>query len=166
MIEIQQRIQRAVESILDNEALTADLDDQAARVLLDWGVGLTQQIVGQTLEMDEAQAEQATYQPMRALRKMLRSANKWANAPGEKNLRKVLDQAPNVYGSRYRQPSDQQLGDFMAQIPSTPLERVTALQRFVNGEEIVPAAGKEPMKEPDTARGDARRASHKKIDGC
>ena len=120
MIEIQQRIQRAVESILDNEALTAGLDDQAARVLLDWGVERTQKIVAQTVEMDDAQAEQATYQPMRALRKMLRSANKWAIGPGEKNLIKVLDQAPIVYGSRYRQPGDQEVSDFMAHIPSTP----------------------------------------------
>ena len=35
MIKIQERIQRSVESILDNEALSADLDDDAARLLLD-----------------------------------------------------------------------------------------------------------------------------------
>ena len=37
MIAIQERIQRTAESILENEALTADLDDEAAQVLLDYG---------------------------------------------------------------------------------------------------------------------------------
>ena len=35
--EIRRRVERAAESILENERLTADLDDQAADFLLDWG---------------------------------------------------------------------------------------------------------------------------------
>ena len=41
MNAIQHRIQRAAESILENEALTEDLDDTAANVRIDWGVMLT-----------------------------------------------------------------------------------------------------------------------------
>ena len=49
MAEIQQRIQRAAESILENEALSADLDDDAAKLLLDWGVKRAEQIAIQTI---------------------------------------------------------------------------------------------------------------------
>ena len=142
MIEIQGRIQRAAESILDNEALTSELDDEAAKVLLDWGLGLARQIAGQTIEMDEAQAEEAMYQPMRSLRKMLRGANRWANGPGEKNLRRVLKEAPIVYGAGYRQPDEQRVDTFMGRVAPSAPERVMALRSFLEGKPDDPPRGR------------------------
>ena len=136
MYQIQKRIQRAAESILENEALSADLDDDSAKVLLDWGVSLSRQITIQTVEMDDAQAEQAMYRPMRALRKMLSIANKWTNGPGEKNLRRMLEQAPDIYGSEYTPPGDEELRAFMVQIPAGSIERLNALQRFIQGDQV------------------------------
>ena len=135
MIEIQGRIQRAAESILVNEALSADLDDDAAKILLDWGLTRTQQIVGQTIEMDQFQAEEAIYLPMRALRKMLRNANKWAMDPGENYLEKIFEQASVVYGLGFVQPNDAQQSAFTNQIPSAPSERLIILQKFVEGDQ-------------------------------
>jgi len=142
MVEIQQRIQHAAESILENEALSADLDDDAAKVLLDWGVMLSQQIAVQTVEMDDLQAEEAMYGPMRALRKMLRTANNWTNVPGEKNLRRILDEAPMVYGAGYVGPSDEEISAFMALTLAAPPKRLIALQSFLEGKDKI--RGKDP----------------------
>ena len=163
MIEIQSRIQRAAESILENEALTADLDDAAAKLLLDWGVTLSQQIAIQTIEMDESQAEESMYGPMRALRKMLRGANNWAIAPGEKNLRRILETAPMVFAG-YTDPSDEELKAFIAQTPLTKPERLIGLQRFLEGNRGEhPGEGKQ-LEKPDTNSISQDVKLHKKID--
>ena len=163
MIEIQRRVQSAAESILDNEALTADLDDDAAKLLLDWGVGFARKIVGQTVEMNDAQAEDAIYQPMRSLRKMLRGANKWANGPGEKNLRRVLKEAPNVYGHGYTQPGEDEIDALMGQIPPTAPQRVMALKNFLEGKPYELTGDEEAAETPER---ESVRSSvgHKRID--
>ena len=138
MTEIQTRLQRAVESILENEALTADLDDEAAQVLLDWGVKQAQAIASETIEMDEAQAEEAIYHPMRALRKMLRYVNKWAVDPQESTLARIVEQAEIIYGSS---PDEGQQALFSAQIPGDVIERVSMLRSFIEGEDRDPYGG-------------------------
>ena len=131
MTEIQQRIQRAAESILENEALTADLDDDAAKALLDWGVKQAQAIASETIEMDDAQAEEVMYQPMRALRKMLRTANKWAVDPQEMTLARIMKQAEIIYGNC---PTEEQQAAFLMAIPQDTTARVHALRGFVEGD--------------------------------
>ncbi len=131
MIESQKRIQRTAESILENEALTAGLDDDAAKFLLNWGVERAQVIASETIEMDDAQAEEAMYQPLRALRKMLRAANNWATDPQERNLGRIMKQAEIVYGSS---PSENQQADFLIQIPQDQFGRSKALRIFLEGE--------------------------------
>ena len=133
MIDIESRMQSAAESILENETLTADLDDTAAKVLLDWGVGLSQQIANQTIELDQSQAEEAMYPPMRALRKMLRGANMWSNDPQESNLGRIFNQAAIAYGSGFVQPGDDKLYAFTTTISTNPSERLIALQELVEG---------------------------------
>ena len=106
---MDQRITRAAESILDNENLTADLNDEAAQMLLDWGLSRAKEIVYHTVEfIDDEQAEEAMYRPMRALRRMLRTNNKWSakvqkhdQDHGVTALKRILDQAETVYGAAY-----------------------------------------------------------------
>ena len=133
MIEIEQRIQRAAESILENEALTAGLDDEPAKLLLAWGIDLAQKITAQTAGMDDIQAEEAAYRPMRALRKMLRGANQWTLDPQERGLGRVLRQAPSVYGADYSLPTDDQQRDFLSAVPTGAANRLVALRAFVEG---------------------------------
>lgn len=131
MVEFKQRFQRAAESILENETLTADLDDEAAKVLLDWGVAQAQSIASETIEMDASQAEEAMYRPMRALRKMLRAANKWVIDPKENNLGRIGKQAEIVYGSS---PNEEQQAAFAAQIPEGATGRLIELRNFIEGD--------------------------------
>ena len=137
MTDIQARLQRAAESILDNEALSADLDDEAANVLLDWGVALAQQIASETIELDDATAEEMIYQPMRALRKMLRAVNQLALAPNEEGLTKIISQAESVYGIAYVLPDEDQHAQWMQQIyllGDNPTKIICELRDLIEGQ--------------------------------
>lgn len=137
MTVIQARLQRAAESILENEALTADLDDEAAQVLLDWGVTLAQRITSETIELDQAAAEEATYQPMRALRKMLRQINHWANNPEISGLEKIIEQAAITYGAGYAASGSDLQAQFSDQIRTgalNPAENIRQLRAFIENQ--------------------------------
>jgi FAD/FMN-containing dehydrogenase len=128
---LKQRAQRAAESILENEALTAELDDDAAKELLDWGVSLAQQIAAATIEMDEAAAEEAMHQPLRALRRMLKQTGQWIAAPDQANLDALLGQAALVYGDRLHAPTGNLKTAFLANLPASPAEKIQRLRRLL-----------------------------------
>ena len=137
MSTIQARLQRAAESILENEALTAELDDEAAQVLLDWGVAVAQRITSETIELDEVTAEEATYQPMRALRKMLRQINQWAANPEIFGLEKIIEQAVIAYGAGYAAPGSDLQAQFSDQIRTAaqnPAENIRQLRTLIENQ--------------------------------
>ena len=128
------RLRRAAESILENEALTANLDDDAAAVLLDWGVTLAKRIAASAAGLDDAAFEEATYPRMRALRKMLRYINRWAPAPDSRGLEKIITQAETTYGPGYAAPGAGAREQFLAQINTggrTPVRAITQLRRLL-----------------------------------
>jgi hypothetical protein len=131
MSTVQERIQRAAESIIENEALTADLDDEAAKLLLDWGITCAREIAGKTADLDDDAAEEAMYRPMRALRKMLRTAGKWANDPQERTLARIMKQAEIIYGSC---PTEEQQAALLAVIPQDTTAKIQVMRNFVEGE--------------------------------
>ena len=97
MYDLEKRLKLATSSILENEQLTADLDDEAADQLLQWGLALAEKIVMTTEDLPDEQVEDATYTPMRALRKMLRAVNNWASSHDDQQLARVLEQANVVH---------------------------------------------------------------------
>jgi len=133
------RAQLAAESILENEALAADLDDEAGKILLDWGVTLAQQIATEAMEMDEVAAEEAMYQPMRALRKMLRATNNWTMSPDDVGLQKIIEQARVTHGPDYVSPGPDQQAQFMDQVnlwSDNPSEMIRQLRQFIENQTI------------------------------
>jgi hypothetical protein len=66
MYEVSQRIERAAESILENERLTADLDDAAAQVLIDWGLACAELIAGSTDGKKVTPRRRRSYHPVHA----------------------------------------------------------------------------------------------------
>ena len=62
MSDLEYRQQRVVELLLEDESLTAELVDEAARSLLDWGVAQAETIAQQAEELsqDEISARLAT----------------------------------------------------------------------------------------------------------
>ena len=109
------RTRRAVESILENEALTDNLDDDGASVLLQWGMTLAQRIAAETAGLDDETAEKTMYPQMRALRKMLRRINRWAAAPDSRKLEKIIGQAGIIYGAGYEPPGTEECELFSRQ---------------------------------------------------
>lgn len=77
MDEITQREARASESILENESLTAGLDDETAQALLDWGLACARLVARSTAGMDDEAAEEAMSPRLRAARQLMRQVRRW-----------------------------------------------------------------------------------------
>lgn len=142
-MDIQNRIQRAAESILGNEAISAGLDDPAARQLLHWGVNLAHYLVATTSEMDDQQAEQALAPALRNLRKLLRLSNHWASKPESdlavqtELLDQICERVQQVYGESYQLPGHETRQVFLLRTQKTdPANRVAALQYFIEQKHI------------------------------
>ncbi len=120
MYEVTRRIQRAAESILENEKLTADLDDAAANVLLDWGVACAEKIAGSTDGLGDSEAEEVISPRLRATRRLMRQVNRWvASGPDidteeeAEFLNQIIEQASVIYGDSFIPPADSQLTSFL-----------------------------------------------------
>ena len=74
---LENRIQLAAESILENEKLTADLDDRAADALIQWGVNWATVSAQETTDLDDEQSTVFLYPRLKATRRMLRYVNNW-----------------------------------------------------------------------------------------
>lgn len=148
---LEQRITLAVESLLDNESLTADLTDEPANVLLEWGRALTRQVITPTAGLDPAAAEAALEPQLKALRRLLRQVGQWAAqwpaadpvAPETQteHLDKVLEQAAVVYGAinhggpTWSPPASEGRQAFLGQLAptSTPTEVIQTLRQWLEG---------------------------------
>ena len=75
---LPRRVQLAVESILDNEALGDELDDEAAGSLLQWGTDWARDLAQATLDLDEESAREALEVRLREVRRMMRSVSRFA----------------------------------------------------------------------------------------
>jgi hypothetical protein len=96
-----ERFQRASESILEDESLTAGLDDDAARLLVDWGLDCVHIILE-----GEGQAEDRIEVRLQAVRDLMRLVARWTlnHVSLNPGLRQELstairEQAALVYGT-------------------------------------------------------------------
>jgi hypothetical protein len=139
--KIGDRITRVAESLLDNERLTADLDDSAAKELLDWGLSVARQIAQGTADVDDdEQAEQAMYPRLRATRRLMRAVNLWianqreGDAEGrDQAFNSILEQASVIYGRAFTPPSEEQRATFtsaQSEFIDNPPQMIANLRRF------------------------------------
>ena len=116
MDELAARTQRAVEVILENEGLTGDLGDEAAKLLLDWGAACARAVAGSTSGLGEAEAEEVLTTRLKALRRLVRLANKWATNRAEGGpalLSDIAAQAAIIYGAEFTPLGDEQMASFL-----------------------------------------------------
>ncbi len=142
MADLTTRVTRTIESILENERLTADLDDEAAKVLLDWGIANTKTIAQNTVGLDDEAAEEAMYPQLKANRRIMRSANKLVNQlesgdldRATKSLNKIMEQAVVLYGQESTLSTPPDLDTFLNQQTSlsiTPSQSITNLCQFLD----------------------------------
>jgi hypothetical protein len=102
MTDLKKRLQLASERILGDERLTADLDDDPAQSLLDWGLACTERIVGSTANLaDDALAETAIETRHKATRRMMRHINRWASQVTKASQSQVnLAASPDIEESK------------------------------------------------------------------
>jgi hypothetical protein len=155
-----QRTAAAAESIMENERLTADLDDDAAKVLVDWGIVCAKRMVQRTTGMDDAEAEEGAYPGLRATRGLMRTINNWIKQgqeiePEERvaSLDKVIEHAAIIYGEDLTPPTSEQRNTFLGHhLADTPPQLIASLREFVEGAGVVEeesSGAKEEHREED-----------------
>jgi hypothetical protein len=137
------------ESILGNERLTEDLDDSAAKELLDWGLSIARQIVQGTADLDDdEQAEQAMLPRLRATRRLMRAVSRWiasqskGDTQGQQEaFERILEQASIIYGRSIRVPNLDQTVPFSSapwDIASDPPTMIAHLRQLVERPDDIP----------------------------
>jgi hypothetical protein len=155
MDDLGQRQARAAERILGNERLTDNLDDEAAQVLLDWGLACAEKIVHQHAESgNEAPEEERASRRLRAVRRMMRQVSDWAPRCSEQSVEEnaaslagVLEQVQIVYGDDLPTPDDEYWRELLIQcdeLATTPKQLVSRLRALVEGQSEDPAEEEPP----------------------
>jgi hypothetical protein len=137
MQDVERRINRARSALSGNESLLEGLGDEGASVLLAWGHELAGLIYADTVELDDASAEEVTAPKMRALRTLLRRLNLCASArfsadptPAAAFLQQAAFQAGIIYGASFSPPDEMACAEFLSQSFSTPQEFVSAIRSW------------------------------------
>lgn len=108
---LSSRIQKAVESVLENESLLDGLDEMAASTLQDWGIQNVKRIAEKTGDLDDESAEEAMYPKMKASRSLMRAIRVWIENEQEasaeertKLWEKIEKKAQDLYTEELRLP--------------------------------------------------------------
>ena len=144
MDDLGQRQARAAERILGDERLTDNLDDEAAQVLLDWGLTCTEEIVRQGASLKDEAEEEWVARRLQAVRRMMRRVNDWASPCGEKTTEKttaslapVIEQMETIYGHDLPPPDDEywsELLNYCDELGATPKRAISLLRTLVMGQ--------------------------------
>jgi hypothetical protein len=141
MVDLESRIQKAVEDITGNEALMEMLDTEAAAEMLEWGRSMVASLVKQTSDLDDTAAEEALDARLKAVRQFMRSAGNWAAGkyvdPGDRvQLRdKLLGYQKVIHGEAAHLPSAEQLDTILNMVDdkqNTPDRLILKLKELFN----------------------------------
>jgi len=129
MPNLQSNLDSALQSVLENEALTADLDDDAAKVLLDWGMARVRLI--HRLAVDEPDYEGYISEQMRANRKLMRAINNCTVARAEKDDKSHITALGEILTHAGVTASlEQQTAFLTAHLSDPPPEFIANLRKF------------------------------------
>lgn len=137
---LSNRIQKAVESVLENESLLDGLDEMAASALQDWGIQNVKRIAEETGNLDDEQAEESMYPKMKASRSLMRAIRVWieterqASADERAQLwAKIEKQAQDLYDAELHLPD---AATFSSGDPAAFIKELLAwLERYTDNKE-------------------------------
>jgi hypothetical protein len=139
---LEQRVRRAAESILENESLTAGLDDATAKELLDWGVACAEAIAQETAGLDDDEAEIVIEPRLRATRGLMRRVRQWVvnrhemdPEAGVELMSEIIEQAAIIYQD-FMPPDDNQREVFGRQwldLANDPSRIIFCLRSLLEG---------------------------------
>jgi hypothetical protein len=115
MSDLEKRRKRAVEYILENEALTSDLDNAAALKLNEWGIRLAAFLADETSDMQHDEGLEHIGERIRSLRRVMRNINRLCgrvnrldeNAQRDR-FQRIVEHARELYGKRFPDLSDEE----------------------------------------------------------
>lgn len=135
--DINHRMKSVSESILSNETFTAEFEDEAADVLLNWALERGKEIVEAAVEMEDEAAEAAMYPRLKALRRIARYAGKLRGSTDDPAVlvAKIIDKAHDLYGPGFTAPNEEAQTAFAVQAQDTsPVDLVKGLIVFLQGD--------------------------------
>ena len=140
MSKLAQRMERAAEGILENESLTANLDDAAAQVLLDWGIACARMVIQSTAGLDDGDVESAISGRLRATRRLMRLVNQWIprrlQMDAQENaalLVRIVEQAIIVYGRDFTGFDGKQRDTFLSHnLVTAPQQTIVNLRALID----------------------------------
>jgi hypothetical protein len=144
MVDMEARVQKAIEDITGNESLMEMLDEEAATEMLNWGKSTVASLVKQTDGLDDAAAEAELDQRLKAVRQFMRSAGNWAagkySDPADRvQLReKLLGYTKAIYGENAHFPSTEKMDAVLNQ---TDVQQNSQKQLVINLKELFNEAG-------------------------
>lgn len=133
---IKKRLEKQIEGLYSNEALTGDLDDNSAKLFLKWAEGRIEEIVGRTADLDDESAEVDMYPKLKAVRRMARYINQATSGQGDidEMIDKIMNQARYIYGTNFQEPDNQQLVMLRMVSHSEPAVFIQTIRQIFEGE--------------------------------
>ncbi|RLD02688.1 MAG: hypothetical protein DRI56_13770 [Chloroflexota bacterium] len=133
------RAAQAVESILSNETLTSDLDDEEAKLLLNWGLEWAKRVALNTSHLKDAAAQENMHPKLKAIRKLMRLVNRWGanlesleEAQQAKIFAEIVEHTKLIFPqeSALRQTPPETLPQLSLE---NPAQLITQLHQLLNG---------------------------------
>ena len=140
MVDIEERIQRAISELTGNEALLGMLETDAATAMLEWGVQMSKSIVNDIGDMDDLIADLSLLPRLKAVRSSMRSIGNWAVGKYVKpedrlHLRdKLLEQFKLIFGDHAQLPAVEAMDNLLNQVDdssNTPQQLIMKMIRLV-----------------------------------
>ncbi len=135
------RTARAAEDILGNERLTSDLDDEAASILLDWGVAWAERVARSTTHLDDEAASESMYPQLKAIRKLMRLISRWGanleiweKEQKEDAIEKILAYRKTISDEPLPQPYHEKIMHLPEQHFENPTQLVEELSQLLGFE--------------------------------
>ncbi len=127
------RARLAIDSLLDNESLTSDLEDDPARMLVDMGADWMRRLAQSTAALDDQEAEQRLSGSFDAARQTLRSISEWAvSSSSDSSLSQtILDQTLRLLPGVTISPQQRQMLLDQLNQAATPVEKIAALRNLL-----------------------------------
>ncbi len=151
MSDLEKRRKRAVEYILENEALTSDLEDAAALKLNDWGMRLAASVADETSNMKHNKGLEHIGERIRSLRRLMRNINRLSGRVNRLDedahrdrFKLILKHAKELHGKRFPDLSNEEKEQILQRIlkrRDNSVDLVEALTTFIDD-----AAGDEEDK--------------------
>jgi hypothetical protein len=101
---VEERAQQAAEQLLGDESLTDEMQDAEAQTLLDWGIAFSQRLSENTLEMDDAIAEEYLSAALPNLRRVIRRTNKLVGSLPQADTEMIAGSLAAIFESAAQVP--------------------------------------------------------------